>query len=257
MYLLMPQFSTKKLLIRNSSYVLFLSTSLLMGCITGLNKSSEQATQSDSVLGLYGQVSTAVQSPTTRPQQMNEVDLLNKASGIGAAPQDAAVRLKIAEDAYNRNNWALATREFQYLSTIYPRNSQIWFALGTANAFSGNYETAASAYEVVLRIDASDVRAAYNLSLIRLSQAEIALTMAQSLSGGAAPAMQQEINRLTKELSPAFNRVPTVDIKALPPSTLEGNRDRDPAKSTSTIDSIKSTTNPMQQHSTTIIIPPR
>jgi tetratricopeptide (TPR) repeat protein len=255
MYFLMPQLSLNNLLLRNSGYILLLLTSLLIGCITGSNKNTEQMAQTVSVLGSYGQTSTTVQ-PTTRTQQTNEAELLNKASGVSNIPQDASVRLKIAEDAYNRSNWGLATREFQYLSTVYPRNSQIWFALGTANALSGNYEAAGTAYEAVLRIDSGDVRAAYNLSLIRLSQAEIALTTAQSLSTGAAPAMQQEINRLTKELSPAFNRTPTADIKAPPLSTIDDKRARDPAKAASVADSIKPAANPAQ-HSTSITIPSR
>jgi tetratricopeptide (TPR) repeat protein len=256
MYFLMLQLNPNKLLLRNSGYVLLLLTSLLLGCITGSNKNTEQMAQTVSVLGSYGQASSTVQPATTRIQQTNEAELLNKASGVSNVPQDAAVRLKIAEDAYNRSNWGLATREFQYLSAVYPRNSQIWFALGTANALSGNYEAAGTAYEVVLRIDSNDVRAAYNLSLIRLSQAEIALTTAQSLSVGAAPAMQQEINRLTKELSPAFNRTPTADIKALPLSTIDDKRARDPAKAASIADSIKPAPNPAQ-HSTSITIPSR
>ena len=64
-----------------------------------------------------------------------------------------------------------------------------------------------------MRIDPRDARAAYNLSLIRLSQAEIALGTASANAAMAAGPVQLEINRLSRELGPVFNR--SAEIKAV------------------------------------------
>ncbi len=114
--------------------------------------------------------------------------------------------LRAAEDAYARGDWVTAAREFKALSGTYPRNGQVWFGYGAASALAGNLDEAAAGFEAALRVDARDARAAYNLGLIRLSQADMALVVARGNAGSAPADIQQAIARLSADLAPVFNR---------------------------------------------------
>lgn len=157
--------------------------------------------------GVVGSPSQAKNYPAVDKSEMGrEASLSSVVRPLQGVSSDTQSRLKIAEDAYARSNWTLAIREFKFLTTVYTRNTQIWFALGSASALAGNYADAATAFETVIDIDSQDVRASYNLSLIRVAQAEIALMNAQSTSSNASVELRQEILRLSRDLSNAFKR---------------------------------------------------
>ena len=147
-----------------------------------------------------------------------------------AASADAQAKLKAAEDAYTRGDWTAAAQGFRALTTTYPRNGQVWFGLGAASALSGNLEEASLAFETALRIDPKDAKAAYNLSLIRLSQAEIALGTATANSASTPTAVQAEITRLSRDMAPLFKRSSgSTALGAARPAP--NNRLQDPARS--------------------------
>lgn len=157
--------------------------------------------------GVVGSPSQARTYPAVdKSDTGREVSPSSVARPLQGVSSDTQGRLKLAEDAYARSNWTLAIREFKFLTTVYMRNTQIWFALGSASALAGNYADAASAFETVISIDSQDVRASYNLSLIRVAQAEIALMNAQNASSNASVELRQEILRLSRDLSSAFKR---------------------------------------------------
>ncbi len=162
----------------------------------------------DTSSGVVGSLSQARANPANENPQLSTDN--QPKTGVRTNPDtslvDAQIRLKVAENAYARGNWPLAIKEFKYLTSIYTRNTQVWFALGSASALVGSYEDAATAFETVVRIDPLDVRASYNLGLIRISQAEIALASAQTNSANASTELKQEILRLSTDLAPAFNR---------------------------------------------------
>lgn len=144
---------------------------------------------------------------------------------------DAQAALRMAEEAYARGDWVTAANQFKALTPVYPRNGQVWFGLGAASALSGNLNEASSAFEAALRIDPRDARAAYNLSLIRLSQAEVALGTATANAATAPAPVQLEISRLSRELGPVFNRSADAKPLAAAPSAASTSfRMQDPAR---------------------------
>jgi tetratricopeptide (TPR) repeat protein len=193
-------------LIVNRSLVAITAVICTIGCSTS-NPKTDSFGLDAAPNGVVGSPSQAKNYPAIdKSDTGREVSLNSVARPLQGVSSDTQGRLKIAEDAYARSNWALAIREFKFLTSVYTRNTQIWFALGSASALAGNYADAASAFETVIDIDSQDVRASYNLSLIRIAQAEIALMNAQSGSGNASVELRQQILRLSSDLSNAFKR---------------------------------------------------
>ncbi|CAB5691619.1 Predicted methyltransferase (contains TPR repeat) [Delftia tsuruhatensis] len=123
-----------------------------------------------------------------------------------AEADESRAALQAAEDAYARGDWLGASRQFKQLTSIYPNNAQLWFGYGASAALSGDLAEAAAGFEAALRIDGNDARAAYNLGLVRLSQADMAINRA-GLSMANAPAqVREEISRLRSDLAPLFGR---------------------------------------------------
>lgn len=204
-----------------------IALSLLMLGATGCAAPAERMS---GVVGSPGQAAT---SASRRDAAADQAEA--NATRLPAPVQaDAQAALRVAEDAYARGDWVAAAREFKALTPVYPRNGQVWFGLGAASALSGNLEEASSAFEAALRIDPRDARAAYNLSLIRLSQAEVALGTASANAATAPAPVQVEISRLSRELGPVFNR--SAEAKpfasaAPPPSAASTTfRMQDPAR---------------------------
>ena len=206
-----------------------LALSLLTLAVTGC--AAPPAERMSGVVGSPGQASVA--GPASRRDAANSQSDANATRLPAPVQADAQAALRVADAAYARSDWVLAAREFKALTAVYPRNGQVWFGLGAASALSGNLDEASLAFEAALRIDPRDARAAYNLSLIRLSQAEIALGTASANAAMAAGPVQLEINRLSRELGPVFNR--SAEIKAVvaapPTATASASfRMQDPAR---------------------------
>ncbi|MDR2851851.1 MAG: hypothetical protein LBV61_02140 [Burkholderiaceae bacterium] len=145
--------------------------------------------------------------------------------------------LRAAENAYAKGDWAAAAWQFKALSDTYPGNSEIWFGYGAASALLGNLEDAASGFQAALSVDAQDVRAAYNLSLIRLAQANMALGIARRNVASAPEDIQREVDRLSNDLSPLFDRSAGLIGKKQPKT---GVRTQNPVRPAQTTESLPS-----------------
>lgn len=182
---------------------------------------------------MYGVVGSPGQAAATTGHHDTSIDqpVTNATHMPTALQTKAQASLQAAEEAYARGDWVAAAREFKAITPAYPRNGQVWFGLGAASALSGNLDEASSAFETALRIDPRDARASYNLSLIRLSQAEVALGNASANATTAPAPVQVEIARLSRELGPVFNRSSGAKPVATAPSATSKNfRMQDPAR---------------------------
>ncbi|MDB5928768.1 MAG: hypothetical protein JWR60_475 [Polaromonas sp.] len=202
---------------------------LLLSCLAACANpaNGQAAAASERVVGVLGSPGQARQLPERKEAAAAPVEPVARVAPPGTA--DAQASLRLAEDAYARGEWLVAAREFKSLTAVYPRNTQVWFGLGASNALAGNLDEASAAFDMALRIDPRDARAAYNLSLIRLSQAEVALSAASANSATAPPPVQVEISRLTRELGPVFRRTAESApvAVAVPPASF---RMQDPAR---------------------------
>jgi tetratricopeptide (TPR) repeat protein len=205
------------------------ATLLLLSCLAACANpaNGQAAAANERMVGVLGSSGQARQLPERKETASAPVEPAPRAAPLGTA--DAQASLRLAEDAYARGEWLVAAREFKSLTAVYPRNTQVWFGLGASNALAGNLEEASTAFDAALRIDPRDARVAYNLSLIRLSQAEVALSAASANSATAPPPVQAEISRLTRELGPVFSRTTESApvAVAVPPA---GFRMQDPAR---------------------------
>lgn len=200
----------------------FFASGLVMVALGGC------ATPPDRMVGVLGSPAQAKAGTDRKDNTAEAADVLRMPT---PAQGDGQVALRVAEDAYARSDWVAAAREFKALTAVYPRNGQVWFGLGAASALSGNLDEASSAFEMALRIDPRDARVAYNLSLIRLSQAEVALGSASANAQTAPAPVQVEIARLSRELGPVFNRSGDgKPVAALPTTGSAGYRLQDPAR---------------------------
>lgn len=210
-----------------------LAASALAGCAAPVAVPTDPLNGMSGVLGAPAQALPAPQPSATAAPALSQ-EAVQQAAAAARASADAQGALRSAENAYARGDWVTAAREFKALTNSYPRNSQVWFGYGAAAALSGSLEDAAQGFEAVLRIDPQDARAAYNLGLVRLSQAELALNAARSHSAAAPADIQQEIARLSRDLGPMFSRpaasAPQAQLPAIPAAVQQGFRTQDPAR---------------------------
>jgi tetratricopeptide (TPR) repeat protein len=88
--------------------------------------------------------------------------------------------LEAADRLYDAGRWREAQQAFESLSTTYPRNAYVWLRLGNAYARLGQYENAAAALQNAVAVEGTHGRAAFNLGLVRLAQAESAFDYARA-----------------------------------------------------------------------------
>jgi len=111
-------------------------------------------------------------------------------------------QLQQAEALYLSGRLKEAQAAFEQLSRSYPRNVEIWFRYGNTLMKEGIYDDAASAYQNAVALDPGHGRAALNLAIVRLAQAQRELDSARSrLPAGTAErqqadALQQQVQTL-------------------------------------------------------------
>jgi tetratricopeptide (TPR) repeat protein len=123
----------------------------------------------------------------------------------GAQPQDHEQRLRAlqqAEALYLSGHLKEAQAAFEGLTRTYPRNAEVWFRLGNTLMREGNYDDAAVALQNALSIDPGHGRAALNLALARLAQAQAAIEVAHTRLEADSPQRQQadELQRRIRTL---------------------------------------------------------
>lgn len=184
------------------------------------------------VLGSMAQArpAAAQPGPVEWPAQAAQSAQVPGGRQAGHEAADARAALRAAEDAYTRGDWLGAAGQFKRLTDVYPNIGQLWFGFGASSALSGNLEEAAAGFERALRIDAHDARAAYNLGLVRLSQADMALNQAIAGMDSAPAEVRGEISRLRTDLAPLFGRTAQPGLQGSAPSAPVA-RTQDPARS--------------------------
>ncbi|MCS7100600.1 MAG: tetratricopeptide repeat protein [Burkholderiaceae bacterium] len=137
-----------------------------------------------------------------------------EADAPGASLHERATALEEAERLYEAGRWADAQAAFEALLQTHPRNAYLWMRLGNALARQGLYENAAAALQNAVVLDGSLGRAAFNLGLVRLAQAEAAFDYARtrlaSLPQARAQAetLHSRVQRLLAELDRGGARQP-------------------------------------------------
>ncbi|WP_130466486.1 hypothetical protein [Corticibacter populi] len=184
-----------------------LCSMLLAACGTTSQTSAAPSpfiTATPGVLGGNYPPKTAEEQRAARERQTAPADDPKAQEAQRIQSAQAMEALKQAEQAYADGEWEKAASAFKGLIQTHPRNAQVWFGYATATAFGGDLAEAAMAFEQVLAINPQDVRSAYNLTLIRLSQAELALQMARAQESAAPERLKRELQELSAQLTPLF-----------------------------------------------------
>jgi tetratricopeptide (TPR) repeat protein len=124
-----------------------------------------------------------------------------------AAPRDSNLEQRLrdlqqAEALYLSGRFKEAQAAFEQLARSYPKNSEVWFRLGNTLMKQGQYDDAAGALQTAIALDPNNGRAALNLALARLAQAQAAVDIARVRLAPGAPERQQAdtIDRRLKSL---------------------------------------------------------
>jgi tetratricopeptide (TPR) repeat protein len=103
------------------------------------------------------------------------------AAAMSEGEREQRVRaLQQAEALYLSGRLKEAQAAFEQLTRTYPRNAEIWFRYGNTMMKQGNYDDAAAALQNALAFDPGHGKAALNLALARLAQAQAALVSASA-----------------------------------------------------------------------------
>jgi tetratricopeptide (TPR) repeat protein len=111
--------------------------------------------------------------------------ILGACAGVAAPTprqqlERAAVAQSQAEASYAQGDWPAAQRAYEAVVALAPQRAGAWLRLGNCRARQGWHEPAAQAFAQALELDPRDARAAYNLALMRVAQAEGALARARA-----------------------------------------------------------------------------
>jgi len=105
--------------------------------------------------------------------------------------EDRLRQLQQAEALYLSGRLKEAQSAFEQLTRTYPRNPEIWFRLGNTLMRQGSYDDAATALQNAVTLDPGHGRAALNLGLVRLAQAQAALDTARARLASDSPERRQ------------------------------------------------------------------
>jgi cytochrome c-type biogenesis protein CcmH/NrfG len=78
---------------------------------------------------------------------------------------------KRADEAYQKEDWKTAEKEYLYLAQNFPGEIEPWFRLGNIYARTGQLDAAVSAYREALVRDTKNGKAWHNLGIVQLRQA--------------------------------------------------------------------------------------
>jgi len=95
--------------------------------------------------------------------------------------------LQQAEALYLSGRFKEAQAAFEQLARSYPNNAEVWFRLGNTLMKQGLYDDAAVALQTAIALDPGNGRAAMNLALSRLAQAQSAVDVARGRFAAGSP----------------------------------------------------------------------
>jgi TolA-binding protein len=125
------------------------------------------------------------------------------ASATAGADREPRLRaLQQAEALYLSGHLKEAQASFEQLTRTYPRNAEVWFRLGNTLLKQGDYDAAAVALQNAMLLDPGQGRAAMNLALVRLGQAQSALETARTRLQASSPQREraEEMQRRIRTL---------------------------------------------------------
>jgi tetratricopeptide (TPR) repeat protein len=129
---------------------------------------------------------TGCAQPATRPSAQSEP--------TAARDSDLEQRLRElqqAEALYLSGRFKEAQAAYEQLTAKYPSNGDLWFRLGNTLMKQGRYDEAAGALQTSIGLDPGNGRAALNLALSRLAQAQSAADAARGHLAAGTPEHQQ------------------------------------------------------------------
>lgn len=133
----------------------------------------------------------AAPAPGSAPSQAAAASAAPPAAPREGDRETRMRQLQQAEALYLSGHLKEAQAAFEQLSRTYPRNVEIWFRYGNTLMREGSYDDAASAYQNAVALDPGQGRAALNLALVRLAQAQRELDRARSNLADGSPERQQ------------------------------------------------------------------
>jgi tetratricopeptide (TPR) repeat protein len=126
-------------------------------------------------------------APDARP-----VAASTRASGAGDSDLEQRLReLQQAEALYLSGRFKEAQAAYEELTRKYSNNADLWFRLGNTLMKQGRYDEAAGALQTSIGLDPGNGRAALNLALSRLAQAQSAAEVARGHLATGTPEQQQ------------------------------------------------------------------
>jgi tetratricopeptide (TPR) repeat protein len=115
-----------------------------------------------------------------------------RATGTNDSNLEQRLReLQQAEALYLSGRFKEAQAAFEQLARSYPNNPEVWFRLGNTLMKQGRYDDAAGALQTALGLDPGNGRAALNLALSRLAQAQSAIDIARGRFAAGTPERQE------------------------------------------------------------------
>jgi TolA-binding protein len=99
--------------------------------------------------------------------------------------------LQQAEALYLSGRFKEAENAFAQLTRSYPNNAEVWFRLGNTLMKQGRYDDAAAPLQTAIALEPGNGRAALNLALCRLAQAQAAVDVARGRFAAGTPERQQ------------------------------------------------------------------
>jgi cytochrome c-type biogenesis protein CcmH/NrfG len=136
-------------------------------------------------------------------QHTRELSMPDQALAAREVNREEHLRaLQQAEALYLSGRLKEAQAAFEQLTHTYPRNAEIWFRLGNTLMKEGDYDDAAIALQNAMSFDPGHGRAALNLALARIAQAQGSLEMARIRLASNSPERQQadELQRRIRTL---------------------------------------------------------
>ena len=139
------------------------------------------------------------------------------ATAVSKNPDTAQDMLQTADAAYERKDWIAAEMGYRALAERIPEDAYAFIRWGNTLARQGRLDEAAAVYQEALIRDGTLAKTHYNLALVRLLQAEAALTAASNNLPRGDPMATHAAKLLThvKRITHLPTREPT--SPALPP----------------------------------------
>lgn len=130
------------------------------------------------------------------------------AATTSASPIDADAALARGEQAYRREDWDTAEREFLAAAQALREDAEPWFKLGNVYVRTARYDIAAQAYEQCLRRAPGHAKAWHNLGVVRLHQADRSFERVSEAPEPHDAALDARARRMRELLEDAIEPAP-------------------------------------------------